>query len=131
MLHNLSLDTIEHQTTNSNFERGRLLYQKGGVVEFKFIGSDFVSARVSGHKLYHVFLEYKNNTYKAYCNCLYEPKGQCKHQVAVKYFLLNTMADQKTNSSEKPFSFIPLGLYHFLLKNYYKLTVRLKKGIFQ
>ena len=71
----LPLETIESDTTNSNLERGRVLYQKGCVKNLNFVTENLVLAKVKGHKTYKVLIEYKENVYNAYCNCLYEPKG--------------------------------------------------------
>jgi len=131
MLHNLSLNIIEHGTTNSNLERGRQLFQNGHVKSLRILGPDLVSARVRGNKLYKVLLEYKNDTFKTYCDCLYKPEGQCKHQVAVKLSLLdiiNNPSFKKQQTTEKT---TPLKLYYLFLKHIYKIVIRINKGIFQ
>ena len=130
MLDNISLDIIEHGTTNSNLERGRQLFQNGYVKDLKIIGPDLISARVTGTKLYKVLLEYKNNSFNTYCNCLYRPEGQCKHQVAVKLYLLD-IVNQPSFKKRQTETYLSQKLYHLFLKFLYKINIKIKKGIFQ
>ena len=124
MFSNLSPDIIESETTNSNLERGRLLYQNGHVSDFKMLGNDLVLAKVKGHKIYNVLLEYKDDNYKAYCNCLYEPKGQCKHQVAVKFILKDILEEQPFENEKNMHVMQPAKLYRYFLKYLYKIRYR-------
>jgi uncharacterized Zn finger protein len=131
MLDNLSFDIIEHGTTNSNFERGRQLFQNGHVKNLRILGPNFVSARVKGNKLYKVLLEYKNDSIKTYCDCLYRPEGQCKHQVAVKLSLLDIIKNSSLKKQKTTEKITPLRIYHMFIKNIYKFAIRINKGIFQ
>ena len=117
--------------TNSNLERGRQLFQNGHVKDLRILSPDFVSARVKGNKLYKVLLEYKNDTFKTYCDCLYKPEGQCKHQVAVKLTLLDIINNPSFNKQKATDKITPLKLYHLFLKYFYKIGIRINKGIFQ
>ena len=84
----LTLERIETQTTSSNLERGKSYFYSGQVNDFKITNDRFIQAIVNGSKNYRVFLEINDNSYKAYCNCPYDSKGYCKHQVAVKFALM-------------------------------------------
>jgi len=120
----LSLEIIESDITNSNLERGRQLYHRGFVKEFKIIDNDFVLAKVQSNKTYKVFLEYVDNDYKAYCNCLYEPKGKCKHQVAVKYTLMDVFNSQSHETKKQSTTIMHLKVYNSFLKKIYKLKYK-------
>ena len=53
-------------------------------------------------------------------------KGQCKHQVAVKFNLMDVL-DSKENIStleNHNHRYFPLKLYIYILKNYYKIKYR-------
>ena len=124
----LSLDFVESETTNSNLERGRLLYQGGFVSDLKILGKNLVVANVKGNKIYRVFLEYKNDNFNAFCNCLYEPKGNCKHLVAVKYSLLDLINKKNWDEAKKNKISFHLTLFHLFQKQKYKFVNRMKKG---
>ena len=97
----LTTDLIESGTTNSNLERGRQLFQNGYVSGLKIINNKFIVAKVQGNRVYHVLLEPHNKHYKAFCSCPYKPKGQCKHQVAVKYSFMSWSKKKNTTVAEK------------------------------
>ncbi len=84
----LSLETIETETTNSNLERGRSYFYSGQVKDIRIINDHFIQATVNGHKNYRVFIEMVAAGYKSYCTCPYNSKGNCKHAVAVKLALI-------------------------------------------
>jgi len=125
----LSLDFIGSDTTNSNLERGKLLYQKGLVSDLKILGKNLVVANVKGNKVYRVFLEYKNDNFNAFCNCLYEPKGHCKHLIAVKYSLLDLIKRKNWDEAKKNKISFHLTLFHLFQKQKLKISKKLK-GIF-
>lgn len=120
----LTYETIEANTTSSNFERGRLIYHRGQVKFFKIINDLFVIAKVKGTKTYKVYLEYIDDTYKAYCSCLYLPKGQCKHQVAVKFTLMEFLKDKNRKPENKTNTKLFSKPLTFLLKEFYKLKYK-------
>ena len=127
MLPELSLDIIESETTNSNLERGRLLYHKGFVSDLKILSKNLVVAYVKGNKTYRVFLEYKNDNLNAFCNCLYEPKGYCKHLVAVKFSLLDLIKKKNWDEAKKNKISFQLTLFHLFQNQKYRFVNRIKK----
>jgi uncharacterized Zn finger protein len=85
-----SLQTIEKLTTSSNLERGKSYYYSGQVKEIKNYNGRFIEAIVEGTKTYRLVLKRHNKVDHLYCNCPYDSKGYCKHQVALKFALMET-----------------------------------------